>query len=414
MSLTVTADPTELGLCPDRLSRLPKFFRQNYLDTKRLPCMSTLVARRGEIGHLAIDGVMDWDTGEPVAADTIYRIYSMTKPITSVAAMILFEEGALRLEHPVSRYIPAFKDLKVFNGGTAENPDLKDPDREMTIRDLFLHTSGLTYDFLGLHPVESLYQKTRVIRSNHSLEEMCDILATLPLVFSPGTRWNYSVAIDVLGRVVEVVSGMDLDTFFRTRIFEPLQMPDTGFTVPVEKLHRFPSCYHRDPVSRNIALQDKGDQSSSYCREGKDPQRFFGGGGGLVSTLSDYFRFAQMLCNGGALDGTRILSPKTVEFMMQNHLPGNKTMTGMGDRMFSESNPDGNGFGLGGAITVDEVNMYQPSSVGTFSWGGLASTFFWIDPMEEIVAVQMTQLMPSASYPIRSQFQQLAYASLIA
>ena len=409
MAFDQTNDPEALGLCSERLARIPAFYKESYLEPKRLPNLSTLVARNGEIAHLSCNGVKDWDTGEQVTADTIYRIYSMTKPVTSVAAMMCFEAGLLRLEHPVSRYIPGFANLKVCAG----EGQVKDADREMTVKDLFLHTSGLTYDFLGLHPVEKQYIEKRVIRQNYTLAEMCERLAEIPLVFSPGDRWNYSVAIDVLGHLVELVSGMDLDEFFQTKIFAPLGMVDTGFTIPVEKLPRFAACYARNPNTKEITMADKGDETSSYCREGKDPQRFFGGGGGLVSTMPDYFNFCRMLANGGELNGARLLSPKTVEYMMMNHLPDGKTMAGMGDTMFSESNMAGNGFGLGGAVTVDEILMNQPCSAGTFSWGGLASTFFWIDPVEDIIGIQMTQMMPSSSYPIRPQFQQFVYSSIV-
>ncbi|WP_293610349.1 serine hydrolase [Ponticaulis sp.] len=407
------SEPETLGMSRERLDRIPEFYRKNYLDTKKLPNISTLVARGGEVVHLSCQGVKDWDTGEPVTADTIYRIYSMTKPVTSVAAMMCFEEGLLRLEHPVSRYIPSFKKLKVWKGGTADAPELVDCEQEMMVKDLFLHTSGLTYDFLGLHPVEKLYIDKKVIRKNHSLADMCEMLSDIPLLFQPGTRWNYSVAIDVLGHLVEIVSGQSLDEFFRTRIFEPLGMVDTGFTIPTSKLDRFASCYARNPLTKEITLADKGDETSSYCREGKDPQRLLSGGGGLVSTLSDYLNFCRMLAGGGELNDVRLLSPKTVEYMMSNHLPGGSTMGGMGDEMFSESNMAGNGFGLGGAVVVDPILMNQPSSEGTFSWGGLASTFFWIDPEEDMIGIQMTQMIPSSSYPIRPQFQQLAYASII-
>ncbi len=409
MPFDQVSQPETLGLSKERLDRIPAFYKKNYLDSKRLPNISTMVARGGEIAHLSCQGVKNWDTGEPVTADTIYRIYSMTKPVTSVAAMMCFEEGLLRLEHPVSRYIPSFANLKVWAG----EGQLKDPDREMTVKDLFLHTSGLTYDFLGLHPVEKQYIDKKVIRQNYTLAEMCEVLSEIPLVFSPGDRWNYSVAIDVLGHLVEIVSGMSLDAYFQTRIFEPLGMVDTGFTIPTEKLPRFAACYARNPLTKEITLADKGDGSSSYCREGKDPQRLFSGGGGLVSTISDYYNFCRMLANGGELNGARLLSPKIVEYMMMNHLPEGKTMAGMGDTMFSESNMAGNGFGLGGAVTVDEILMNQPCSEGTFSWGGLASTFFWIDPVEDIIAIQMTQMMPSSSYPIRPQFQQFVYSSII-
>ncbi len=413
MTVQPTVSPEDVGLSSERLGRIPTFFDAGYLATERLPCMATLVARDGEIAHLSTAGVLDRKSGTPIGADTIYRIYSMTKPITSVAAMMCVEDGSLRLDHEVSRYIPAFKDVRVWIGGTPEAPITKEPDRPMLVRDLFLHTSGLTYDFLFQHPVEELYRKTKVVRANHDLETFADILAGIPLIFSPGERWNYSVGVDLLGRLIEIASGQSLDDFFRTRIFEPLGMTDTGFTVPASKTDRFAACYQRNPLDGEISMADKGDASSAYVREGKDPTRLFSGGGGLCSTIGDYFRFCMMIRNGGELDGNRLLSPKTLEFMRQNHLPGGKSIRQMGDKTFSEARMDGNGFGLGWSITTDTVETMQPGSVGTIAWGGLASTFFWIDPEEDIIAIQMTQMIPSSAYPIRPQFQSLVYASIV-
>jgi len=334
----------------------------------------------------------------------------MTKPVTSVAAMMLFEEGLLRLDHELSRYIPEFADVMVWDGGSPEAPQLRKPDRPIMIRDLFLHTSGLTYAFLQQHPVDALYRHRGLDYAGWKgdLKTFCEALARAPLVFSPGEMWNYSNATDVLGRVVEVVSGLSLDRFFETRIFAPLGMKDTGFSAGPAQADRLMACYWRNALNGQVMLNDPAGTQSRFC----EAPNVLSGGGGLVSTIGDYFRFCLMLAQGGELDGARILSPKTVEFMIRNHLPGNRTIAQMGDRTFSETRMDGSGFGLGWAVTTDVISTTQPGSEGTYSWGGMASTFFWIDPEEELIAIQMTQLMPSASYPIRPQLQQLVYAAI--
>ena len=398
-------DPALAGLNADRLARIPQYF-DTYIDKGRLPCVAALVARGGQVAHLSFRGATEMGGSRAIDADTIYRIYSMTKPITSVAAMMLFEEGALRLDHEVFRYIPEFQDTMVLG----EDGKLVKPARAMTVRDLFTHTSGLSYSFLMQGAVDKYYRDNKLEYSQWKgdLASFCQALAKAPLVFSPGDRWNYSNSTDVLGRVVEVASGMSLDQFFQTRIFGPLGMKDTGFHVPAESLDRLMACYRRDPVSGVISLADPGGAASAYAK----PPNVFSGGGGLASTIGDYFRFCLMLANGGELDGVRLLSPKTLEFMTMNHLPDNKTLKDMGDKTFSESRMDGSGFGLGWAVTTDVVATTQPGSIGTFSWGGMASTFFWIDPVEDLIAIQMTQLMPSGAYPIRPQFQQLVYAAI--
>ncbi len=401
-------DPAELGLSAERLLRIGPSF-QSYLDERKLPCMASLVSRAGEVAYFDARGVMDWETGRPIGPDTIYRIYSMTKPVTAVAAMMLFEEGLLRLEHEVSRYIPEFANAKVWDGGTADAPKLREPDREMIVRDVFTHTSGLTYGFLFQGEVDAIYRREKVNRPDLTLEEQCAKLATLPLVFSPGERWNYGHSTDVLGRIVEVASGMALDDFFRTRIFEPLGMVDTDFWVPDDKLDRLMACYVRDAATGEITLSD-GAGAASKAYRAKPP--LLNAGGGLVSTMGDYYRFCLALLGGGELGGRRILSPKTLDFMTENHLPAGKTIREMGDKTFSEARMDGNGFGLGWSVTTNVAETLSPGSVGTFSWGGLANTFFWIDPEEELICIQMTQMIPSGCYPIRPQFQQLVYAAL--
>ena len=408
MADTIHAASQHLGISKDRLARIPKYF-QSYLDKKKLPCLGALVSVGGEIAHESWNGVKDWESGEPVTPDTIFRIYSMTKPITSVAAMILFEEGKLRLDHEVYRYIPAFKDVMVWDGGTETAPNLRAPDRPMLVRDLFTHTSGLTYGFMMAHPVDAIYRREKIGNGREDLESFCDHLASLPLVFSPGEKFNYSHSTDVLGRIVEVASGMALDEFFKQRIFEPLGMHDTDFFVPPEKHNRLMSCYQRDPVTGDISKQDEGGAASrSYASK----PLYLSGGGGLVSTMHDYHLFCRMLLNFGELNGERILASKTMEFMTENHLPENKTMKEMGDELFTETRGDGTGFGLGWSVLMNPVESMQPGSAGMFSWGGMASTFFWIDPEEDLIGIMMTQLMPSSSYPIRPQFQQLVYAAV--
>ena len=402
-------DPAEAGLNAERLKRIPRYF-DGYIEKRKLPCVAVLIARGGQVAHLSFQGSSEMGGGRPIGEDTIYRIYSMTKPVTSVAAMMLFEDGALRLDHEVFRYIPEFQDAMVFAGGTAENPELKKPERPMTVRDLFLHTSGITYSFLQQGAPDAIYRARKIEHPSWKgdLKSFCEAIAKAPLAFSPGDRWNYSNSTDVLGRVIEVASGMSLDQFFRKRIFEPLGMKDTFFSVPEDKIERLMACYSRHPLTGEITLSDPAGKGSVYARA----PNVLSGGGGLASTIGDYFTFCKMLGNGGEIDGVRILSPKTLEFMTMNHLPGDKTLKDMGDKTFSESRMDGSGFGLGWAVTTDVVATTQPGSVGTFSWGGMASTFFWIDPVEDLIAIQMTQLMPSGAYPIRPQLQQLVYAAI--
>lgn len=408
MADTQTNSADTLGLSNERLSRLPAFF-EPYIENKKLPHMALLVSRGGDIAHLSTQGVMDWDSHTPIGADTIYRIYSMTKPITCVAAMMLFEEGGIRLEHEVHRYLPEFADVKVWDGGTAETPKLKAPSRPMVLRDLFTHTSGITYGFLMQHPVDAIYRCEKIGGSQDTLRDTAKKIAAAPLVFSPGERWNYGHSTDIIGAIIEVVSGKTFDAFLRERIFAPLGMIDTDFFVPEEKRNRFPACYAKDAATGETVLYDPGGSGSRLYLE--QPKQL-NAGGGLVSTLNDYHRFALMLLNGGSLDGNRLLSPKTVEYMTENHLPGGETILSMGDKTFSEARMEGNGFGLLGSVMTDPIEAAQPGSVGTFAWGGLASTYFWVDPLEELIGIQMTQLIPSSTYPIRPQFQQLAYAAI--
>ncbi|MEL6955893.1 MAG: serine hydrolase domain-containing protein [Pseudomonadota bacterium] len=405
-----TANAADLGMDSHRLAMIPEYFQTRYIDTGKLPCVATLVARGGEVVHEAYRGTTHMGgEGKAIGPDTIFRIYSMTKPVTSLAAVMLLEQGDLRLDHKVSRYIPEFADVRVWDGGTLNDYKTKPPEREIEILDLFLHTSGLTYGFLFQHEVDALYRREKVMQNVETLEEMCARLATFPLVFSPGTQWNYGHSTDVLARVVEVVSGQTLDAFFRERIFDPLGMSDTDFFVPEDKISRLTACYQKNPLDGSISLQDEaGAGTKQYASQ----PVLLNGGGGLVSTMGDYLKFCQCLQNGGRLGSARLISPKSWEFMSMNHLPGGATIKKMGDRTFSEARMEGNGFGLGGSVITNVAETLQPGSLGNFSWGGLASTYFWIDPMEDLIAIQMTQMMPSSAYPIRPQFQALVYAAL--
>ena len=402
-------DPHEVGLNAERLEAIPEYFQSNYIDTGKLPCVATLVSRGGEVALEDYSGTTHIGEGEPIGPHTIFRIYSMTKPVTSLAAMMLFEEGKLRLDHEVARYIQEFADVQVFDSGNREDYTTRAPDRAMTLLDLFTHTSGITYGFLMQDEPDAIYRKEKIGAPTETLLEMSQRIAKLPLAFSPGTQWGYGHSIDVLGAVVEIVSGQPLDEFFRERIFGPLGMDDTDFWVPENKIDRLMACYSKHPISGEITLADAaGKESKLYSKRPK----LLNAGGGLASTVRDYHRFCLMLMRGGTLDGARIISPKTWEFMRQNHLPDGQTIKAMGDKTFSEARMEGNGFGLGGSVLVDPVASMQPSSQGNFSWGGLASTFFWIDPVEEMIAIQATQMMPSGTYPIRPQLQQLVYAAV--
>jgi CubicO group peptidase (beta-lactamase class C family) len=411
--MTPVTTPEKVGMSSERLDRIPGFF-QSYVDNKKVSGLSVLIARKGETIHHSCIGTKDWDTGEPISTDTIFRIYSMSKPITSVALMMLFEEGKFRLEHEVSRYIPEFENLRVFDGGSVDLIKTRRPERPMRVIDLLTHTSGLTYDFNAQDTVDALYRRDHVRVSGRGSEDNVDLhgfikkLAKMPLVFDPGKHWNYSVSTDVCGYLVEVLSGMKLDEFFRTRIFEPLGMVDTGFFVPPEKLDRFTTCYARQPGKKDIVLMDKWDKSTYASKPAG-----LSGGGGLVSTSRDYLKFSQMVLNGGAANGVRLLGPTTVCFMLQNHLPGGLSVKEMGISSFSEEREDGAGFGLGFSVVTDPVATNAPVSKGASSWGGAASTYFWIDPVEEIIAIFMTQLYPSSTFPMRPQLQTLVNASIL-
>ena len=398
-----------LGFCPNRLARLDAHLAEKYIATRRLPCTLSLVARHGEIAHLGVQGLADVERGLPAREDTIFRIYSMTKPITSVALMMLVEQGKIALDDPVANYIPEWKNLGVFVAGTHKLGFQTRPcTRPMQVVDLFRHTAGLTYGFQLRTNVDAAYRAEKIgeIEKAGTLEDMIKTLAKLPLEFSPGDAWNYSVATDVLGWLVQVVSGRPFEEFLAEEIFKPLNMVDTGFHVREGQAHRFAACYQPDRTGQ-ITLQDD-PATSSYL----SPPSFVSGGGGLVSTAQDYLQFCRMLLNGGTLNGHRIISRKTLDLMTANHLPGDASIAAMSRSLFSEAAYDGVGFGLGFATTLSAHKTLMPGSNRDYFWGGAASTFFWVDPEEDLIGIFMTQLIPSSTWPVRKEMRTMVYAAL--
>jgi CubicO group peptidase (beta-lactamase class C family) len=361
--------------------------------------------------HSSTYGNRDIESGTPWEPDTIARMYSMTKPVTSVAAMMLYEEGAFQLKDPVADYIPAFADTEVFRSGSIVRPITEPQVEPMLIWHLLTHTSGLTYGFHNSHAVDAIYRQAGFewgYPPGEDLEQICSRWAALPLVFQPGSSWNYSVATDVLGRLVEVVSGMTLDEFVRTRITEPLKMSETEFWVDPDQTDRLASLYVPSPKTGAAVDPPAGMGAYPTSRPA-----MISGGGGLYGTAADYLRFSHMLLNRGELDGARLLGSRTIEYMTQNHLPGDVDLEAYGQSTFAETSFDGVGFGLGFSVMMDPVANEVLSSPGEFAWGGAASTAFWVDPLEEIVAVFLTQLLPSSTHPIRPQLKQLVYQSLV-
>ncbi|HVC70146.1 MAG TPA: serine hydrolase domain-containing protein [Acidimicrobiales bacterium] len=406
---SVQVDPAAVGFDAQRLRRIDTHFAQ-YVDKGLLPGWLILVTRRGQIAHLETYGHRDIEAKLPVENDTLFRLYSMTKPVTSVAAMMLYEQGAFELKDPVSRFIPSFADARVFRSGTAVNP-ITDPLTEpVRIWHLLTHMAGLTYGFHYSHPVDAMYRHAGFewdAPRDMDLAACCDAWAGLPLLFQPGAEWNYSVASDVLGRVVEVASGQTLDAFFTEHIFGPLGMSETGFFIDEAAAPRLAALYLPAPGTQTATRLD-GFGASPTTRP-----TFLSGGGGLIGSSADYARFTQMLLGGGELDGVRLLGPRTVAYMTRNHLPGHVDLEAIGRPLFAETTFDGVGFGLGFSVMVDPVKSKVLSQAGEFAWGGAASTIFFVDPVEEITALFMTQLLPSSTHPIRPQLRQLVSQALV-
>jgi CubicO group peptidase (beta-lactamase class C family) len=398
---------TTLGFDLARFDHLDAMLHR-YVDGGRLPGTQVVVSRHGEVVHRDVYGYTDVESGAKVAPDTIYRLYSMTKPVTSVAALMLVESGDLLLDNPVARYIPALGEPRVWAGGTPTSPRTRPAAREITIHDLLTHTSGLTYGFQFQHPVDQMYRERQLgdfSTPDYDLEEAIERLGQLPLQFDPGSRWNYSMATDVLGRVVEVVGGEALDAFFQRRILGPLGMVDTHFNAPESDLPRCCPLYVRGGAGKLVVMAP----TKAMLRA----PSMLSGGGGLVGTTDDYLRFAHMLLNRGELDGVRILGSRTVDYMATNHLPGGASMNEMGQSTFTEEAMAGHGFGLGVSVVIDPAASHVLCSPGSFAWGGAASTAFWVDPVEQICCVFMTQLLPSDTYPIRTQLRNAVYQALV-
>ena len=399
--------PESVGLSSERLARIDRFIQRKYLDTGRMPGALTMIFRRGEVAHCSAIGMADLERKTPLREDTLFRIYSMTKPLTTVAFMMLVEEGRVALDEPVHRVIPAWKDLGVFQGGFMESFRTKRPHRPMLMIDLLRHTSGLTYGFQQSTNVDAAYRALKIgeIEKHGTLDEMVEKLASLPLEFSPGTAWNYSVSTDVLGYIVGKLTGQPFEAYLRERILQPLGMADTDFHVHAGKEARFAACYAATPTGATTLQDDPA--TSAFLR----PPTLISGGGGMVSTASDYLKFCRMLLNGGTLGGVQLLSPKTIALMTRNHLPDNQDLPALSCSLFSEANYNGIGFGLGFAVTMDPAKTMIPGTAGEYSWGGAASTAFWIDPAEDLITIFMTQLLPSSSTRVRRELRTLVYSA---
>ncbi len=405
----VTVDPKEVSLDATRLKNIDKHFKR-YVDEGRLAGFAVAVARRGEVAHFGMYGHKDSETSASITSDTMYRIYSMTKPVTSIALMMLVEQGLLQLTDPVSKFIKSFGETRVWNTGTILKPMTAALTEPIRVWHLLTHTSGLTYGFNYADVVDDMYRRAGFetgLSYNESLEVVCDKIASLPLVFQPGSSWNYSMATDVVGRIIEVISKMPLDEFLEKNIFAPLGMTDTAFFVPEEKRSRVSSLYRYDEVNHSkIKLDTLGNSSL-------ENPKFLSGGGGLISTAGDYFKFIKMLEGRGKSGDVRIVSSRTIDLMTQNHLPNNADISTFGRPIGEEFLYDGLGFGLGFSVVVDQAKTRVACPKGTFAWGGMASTAFWVDPVNEISAMFFTQLIPSGVYPIRQYLRSLVYAALI-
>jgi CubicO group peptidase (beta-lactamase class C family) len=409
IELKVDTDPAEVGFDAGRLTRIDKRFAR-YVDEGLLPGYLAVVTRHGKVAHIASAGHRDVEAGLPVELDTVWRIFSMSKPVTSVAAMMLVEEGAIDLNDPISAWLPEFAEPRVYVKGSALRPVTEPATEPIRLWHLLTHTSGLTYGFHHTHPVDAIYRAAGYewgAPEGLDLAAVSQAWAALPLMFQPGSEWNYSVSTDVLGRLVEAVSGQPLDKFFAERIFGPLGMTDTAFYYQGDDPARVAALYVPMPGT------NKAVRNEPFSATGTQPPSYLSGGGGLVSTAADYHRFTQMLLRGGELDGVRLLSTRTVRLMASNHLPGNADLEEFGRPLFAETPFDGHGFGLGFSVLMNPVAAKTMASAGEIAWGGAASTAFWVDHEEDVTALFFTQLLPSSTHPIRQQLRQLVYQALV-
>jgi CubicO group peptidase (beta-lactamase class C family) len=411
----MTLVPREAGFAPERLERITDHLNRNYIEPGKIAGCQALVARHGHVAYSQSLGHMDRERRRPMADDTIFRIFSMTKPITSVALMTLYERGAFQLNDPVHRVIPAWRDMQVYVSGEGERMQTRAPARPMTFRHILSHQSGLSYggglaqlgDETPPHPADAAYIAAGVQRGRgETLRSFVEKLAHVPLRFDPGDRWMYSYSTDICGYLVEAISGKPFDQYLQETIFDPLGMSDTAFVVAPEKKSRLAANYRR---ARDKSLRLMDDPETSQYLERPS---FFSGGGGLTSTTADYLRFCEMLRRGGELDGARILGPRTLDLMTRNHLTGGSDLSKMAIGAFSETAYEGVGFGLGFAMTLDEVSA-GTIAAGDYYWGGAASTIFWVDPKEDLVAIFMTQLIPSATFNFRGQLKSIIYSAIV-
>ena len=397
-------DPSALGFDRARLARLTQWM-QRYADIGRWPGGAVLVARRGQLAYFDCAGYADVEARTPWRRDHIARIWSMTKPVTAVALLMLYEEARVHLDDPVEAYLPEFKDVQLLIPGATSLDQTVPVKTKMTIHHLLTHTSGLSL-FTNPRVLGEAYaeESLGLAKAYGGLDKMVRRIAELPIEWEPGTRWQYSVGSDVIGRIVEVVSGMTLDKYFATRIFEPLGMTDTGFSVPESGISRFIPQYRA--TAAGMALQDAPE--SSAWRQGKVDT--FCGGGGLVGTIDDYWRFAEMLRGGGELDGERILSPRTLKLAACNHLPGD--LASMATEVWTETQFDGVGFNLLGSVVLDPAKAQISARVGDYGWGGAAGTFFWVSPVDDMTVILFTQLLPSNAIPVRKELRALVYGDM--
>jgi len=392
-----------------RLDRVGAVGRR-YVDEGRLPNAVVQVADRGGVVYSDAYGWADVDAQTPITADSLFRIYSMTKPITSITLMQLYEEGRFLLEDPVEKYLPDLGQPQVMTGGSDLAPVTRPALSSITIKDLLTHTSGLTYGFFRQTPLDARYRDQGLgdfVTPDYSLGEGIKRLGKQPLLFDPGTSWNYSMSTDVCGAVIEAITGQRLDQAFQERIFDPLDMTDTAFSVAADAVERFTALYI-PTADAGIKRIDEA-ASSNYLT----PPTFLSGGGGLVSTIGDYQKFSSMLLAGGEANGHRVIGRRTLEYMATNHLPGSKLLNELGQSLFAEVAMDGMGFGLGFSVVEDAAANGNVCSPGEFAWGGAASTAFWIDPLEGLTTIFMTQLLPSSTYPIRRELRSAVYQALV-
>jgi CubicO group peptidase (beta-lactamase class C family) len=401
-------DPTTAGFCPAKLSKLDHHLISRYIEPQKIPGYSLRVVRRGKPATASSIGLMDIERNTPMCDDTIFRIYSMSKPITSIALMMLFEEGRFQLTDPVYKFIPSWRKHRVWVEGEGESMVTRPPNTPMTIQHLLCHTAGLTYGgFLpGLElPVDPAYAAAGISRaSTDNLQEFVEKLAKVPLCYEPGSRWSYSLSTDVCGYLVEAISGQSFESFLQERLFKPLDMPDTGFSVSDDQLDRFAACYERAP-DKSLRIQDD-PETSRYRSSPRAPS----GAGGLVGTVSDYANFCEMLLQKGQFRGQQIIGRPILELMTRNHL-GSQSLAQMAVGGFSETSNEGVGFGLGFATTMDAAASGTVGE-GDFYWGGLASTLFWVDPIEDLYVIFMTQLIPSSTFNFRGQLKNIVYGSI--